>query len=73
MMRFDFSISHIPGKDLVIADTLLRAPIGQPTKGDQLLQQETRAFVSAVIQNLPASEKRLGEIKEHQETMNASR
>ena len=41
MMRFDFSISHIPGKDLVIADTLLRAPIGQPTEGDQLLQQET--------------------------------
>jgi hypothetical protein len=26
-MRFDFSISHVAGKDLNIADTLSRAPV----------------------------------------------
>ena len=27
LMRFDFSISHVPGKNLVMADTLSRSPI----------------------------------------------
>lgn len=63
MMRFDFTISHVPGKDLVIADTLSRAPSREPTKEDQLLQQETRVFIDSVMQNLPATEQRLDEIR----------
>ena len=68
MMRFHFSISHVPGKSLTIADTLSRAPMGHPTEADDLLQQEACAFINAVMQSLPATEQRIAEIKEHQET-----
>ena len=30
MMRFTYSISHVPGKSLYTADTLSRAPSGRP-------------------------------------------
>ena len=63
MMRFDFSIKHVPGKDLVIADTLSRAPTTEPTNSDEILQQEVNAFVNSLIRNLPATEQRLEEIR----------
>ena len=66
MMRYRFTISHVPGKDLTIADTLSRAPSADPTKADQCLQQEANAFVSAVVQSLPATEQRLQEIRQLQ-------
>ena len=68
MMRFDFTISHVPGKDLEIADALSRAPSSQPTLEDQLLQQDTRAFVNVIFQSLPTTEleRRLEDIKESQ-------
>ena len=65
-MRFRFSISHVPGKDLTIADTLSRAPASNPTTADELLHQEADAFVNMVVQHLPATERRLEEIKQHQ-------
>ena len=67
MMRFDFTIAHVPGKDLTIADALSRAPSKEPNKEDQLFQQETRAFIDIIIQSLPATEQRLAEIKQCQE------
>ena len=67
MMRFQFTISHVPGKNLIIADTLSRAPSTNPTKTDQLFQQEAEIFVNAVVQNLPATEQRLEEIRRCQE------
>ena len=66
MMRYDFTISHVPGKDLVVADTLSRAPACRPTENDQALVQEANAFVNLVTSNLPATEQRLQEIKQHQ-------
>ena len=62
-MRFQFTISHVLGKNLIIADTLSRAPSTNPTKSDQLFQQEAEIFVNAVVQNLPATEQRLEEIR----------
>ena len=73
MMRFQFTISHVPGKDLTIADALSRAPVTTPSAADEALQQETTSYVDSVIQNLPASEKRLQEIKQHQEADGACR
>ena len=67
MLRYRFTISHIPGKELIIADMLSRAPSGLPTASDQLLHQEADVFVNTVIQGLPASDKMLEEIKQHQE------
>ncbi|ETX01927.1 MAG: hypothetical protein ETSY2_36450 [Candidatus Entotheonella gemina] len=67
MMRFQFTISHIPGKDLIIADALSRAPVSTPTRADEALQQETTLYVNSVIDSLSAPEARLQEIKQHQE------
>ena len=65
LMRYDFTISHIPGKDLTIADTLSRAPVGGPQPEDLELEQETDAYVHYIMQSLPASDRRLQEIKDH--------
>ena len=67
LMRYDFTISHIPGKDLVTADTLLRAPVAEGTSLDQSLQEEVNAYVQLTLESLPASEGRLAEIREAQD------
>lgn len=66
-MRFSFTISHVPGKNLLIADALSRAPATAPLTGDQLLQQEADIYVKTVVQTLPATEQRILEIKWLQE------
>ena len=67
MMRFNFNIYHIPGKNLTIADMLSRASYSRLTKDDNLLPDETDAYVQVMIQTLPATENRLEEIKRRQE------
>lgn len=66
MLRFHFSIIHVPGKDLVLADTLSRAPEGVPTDQDFILESDTSFFIDYVMESLPASECRLKEIQEEQ-------
>ena len=67
MMRFDFNIAHIPGKDLATADALSRAPVSTPTENDQQKNDETQAYIDAVYSSLPATEKCIEEIKEQQQ------
>ncbi len=67
MMRYNFTISHVPGKSLLVADTLSRAPATDSDSSDTLLEQETAAYVTAVWQNLPATDQQLDRIKRHQE------
>ena len=67
MMRFLFTISHVPGKDLKIADILSRAPVADPTAENAFLQQEATAYVDFMIGHLPATEQRLTEIRACQE------
>ena len=66
MMRFHFTISHVPGKDLGTEDMLSRAPAGNSTSDDLLLQNEVTAYVHAVMQSLPATEMQLKRIAQHQ-------
>ena len=54
LMRYSYSISHVPGKELSTADTLSRAPATEPT--DQDFQGHVSAYVDEVINSLPASE-----------------
>ena len=68
LMRYQFTICHIPGKDLVIADTLSRAPVCDSDHCSSLLEQEVDAYVRLVIGSLPATEKRLEDIRSHQES-----
>ena len=65
-MRFHFTIGHVPGKELTTADTLSRAPQSSPTATEELLQLEANAFVNMVLQQLPATEQRLEQIRQHQ-------
>ena len=66
MMRFAFTIIHVPGKELVIADTLSRAPAANPTLEDETLQDEAQVFACLVLSNLPATEHQLEQVKRHQ-------
>ena len=66
IMRYTFSISHVPGKSLLMADTLSRAPSLGASKEESFLSEEAEAYVHAVFECLPATERRLEEIRQHQ-------
>ena len=55
MMRFTYSISHVPGKPLYTADALSRALLVRPL--DQMegkLESDVKAYVDSVVRYLPA-------------------
>ena len=56
MMRYSFTISHVPGKTLTVADTLSRAPLEDVRESDRNLHEDADALVNVVIQSLPATE-----------------
>ena len=72
LLRFDFTISHVPGKSLMTADTLSQAPLDKgPIDSDERderhkedeLRREAEAYVRAILIYLPASDARLDEIR----------
>ena len=67
MGRFDYSISHVPGKLLYTADTLSRAPVDEGETLASLSQEEGETYVHFVVNSLPASAERLEEYQKEQE------
>ena len=65
LMRFNYTISHVPGKMLYTADTLSHAPVDAAGK-TALIHAKTEIFVQAVISQLPASTNRLDEFRKAQ-------
>ena len=65
LLRFRYTISHVPGKTLVVAGALSRAPIKQSERRG-LQEEEIYLYVDSVLSELPASDKRLGEIRDRQ-------
>ena len=69
LMRYDFTVSHVPGKNLMTADTLSRAPLGEgmldcdELHNQEELRKEAEAYVQAVLICLPSSDQRLEEIR----------
>ena len=53
LMRFQYSISHIPGKTLYMADTLSRAPLSLSNVEE--MAKDTEEFVQAIISSIPAT------------------
>ena len=49
-------MSYMPGKELVLADTLSRAPVSNASMDDEQFWQEVEAFVNSIIHQLPTSE-----------------
>ena len=59
MMRFQYSIVHVPGKALITADALSRAPLTQASQADEQLSVDSDIYVTAILQNLPVTDKHL--------------
>ena len=66
LMKYHYDIEHVPGKDLVVADTLSRSPVSKPTVGDHIFGNQIYSHVSQIVQSLPASEHQLQNIKNSQ-------
>ena len=67
LMRYHFTISHVPGKNLMIPDTLSRASMPDIHLVDQDFNAEVEAYVTMVWQTLQASEQQLVNIQQQQE------
>ena len=65
-MRFTYTISHVPGKELTVPDTLSRAPVSSPITDDTQFNSEVDAFVNLMLQGLPATERKLQQIQQAQ-------
>ena len=60
LMRFSYSIQHVPGKLLYTADTLSRAPLREEYDTQTLQRQsEVESFINTITFQLPASQQRL--------------
>lgn len=67
LLRFKYHISYVPGKQLVAADALSRAPMGpEKSRENDTLQDECKVFVDFVVQQLPATQTKLKQIQEMQ-------
>ena len=55
LMRFAFSIVHVPGKYIYTADALSRAPTGIPVDSCIEFQKEVESHIAAVTETLPAT------------------
>ncbi|GBM07895.1 Uncharacterized protein K02A2.6 [Araneus ventricosus] len=62
MMKFSYRIVHIPGKKLFATDALSRNPQKVPYKREEL-EAEIDAFIQMVTSSLPASSRRLDELR----------
>ena len=59
MAKYSYTICHVPGKQLYIADTLSRAP--QPLTAGEAdeLHEEVETFINGLVQSWPVTEQRL--------------
>ena len=63
LMRFTYTISYVPGKQLTIADALSRAPVTPSSTDDDKFCAEIDAYVNLTIQGIPTTQSRLKAIK----------
>lgn len=62
LMRFNVKAVHVPGKQLIVADTLSRNPLRDGTVSDT--EEDVKAFVECVVTSRPISAHRLDDIRE---------
>ena len=66
MMRFAPTVVHVPGKEQITADALSRAPVDGPDSQDATLVDNVEIFAAQTLDLLPASQKKLLEIRDAQ-------
>ena len=54
LAKFDYTVSHVPGKLLYAADALSRAPTSSVTPEDDSLQDDAELLVDTMVTSLPA-------------------
>lgn len=65
LMRYNYTITHIPGKTLVTADTLSRSPVTNSLgehNFDVNLMEDTHIYVETVIGRMPSSPNYVAEL-----------
>ena len=67
LMRLTYSIAHVPAKILITADALSLAPVQEPNGAEDHFTQKVEAHVGCVVTSLPATDRRLTEIRAQQE------
>ena len=55
LMRFHYTVTHVPGKLLYTADTLSRAPVARPGKDCTDFLEEVEGFIGGITATVPAS------------------
>ena len=63
MMRYNPKATHVPGKQLIVADTLSRSPVSSPEACDTKTVCEVHIYLNEVIKSWPMSCDRIDEIK----------
>uniref|UniRef100_A0A1A7X3E1 Gypsy retrotransposon integrase-like protein 1 n=1 Tax=Iconisemion striatum TaxID=60296 RepID=A0A1A7X3E1_9TELE len=66
LMGYSYTISHTPGKALLTADTLSRAPVNHNPDCESAteLLEDTNIYVNEIVRTLPASRTYLAQLKE---------
>ncbi|CAM4728520.1 unnamed protein product [Leuciscus chuanchicus] len=65
LMRYSYTIKHIPGKSLTTADTLSRLPLTNSVTGaDTDFMEDTNIYLESVLEGLPTSSKYLSDLQE---------
>ena len=57
LMCFLYTISYVPGKPLITADALSRAPITSFPESEEELHKSVDMYVIAIVSTLPATDK----------------
>ena len=56
LMKYSFKIVHVPGKELVTADTLSREPLDkQLSKEDERLNEDLHLYVSHILESFQST------------------
>lgn len=65
LMRFHFKeITHVPGKQLYLADTLSRMQRKHQTTHPTIREEEMNIYIASVLNTLPISDTNLQQVKE---------
>jgi hypothetical protein len=64
LLKYSFTAEHVKGSNMEDADALSRAPTQKPNQDDEIAEQETTTHVNTVIENMPATNTKLDQIRE---------